>query len=299
MAARNRPSGRFSSAPACRLQHYYYLVSLIGLFLLSDKFQGEYSFNQRVSIFSYSPITPRVLGNWILIGTVAVADVTVMAAVVDVTVMAAVADVADVVPCVWSPWPRRTTMPTPAIPRAGSSATLTDAEARSKLPAAVQLSSTEDHSSPNDGREGPSRSEPEAMAMERCYNAMLKARWRWGDVTMRCSKRDGDGATLRCDAQSVMAMGRCYDAMLKGRWRWGDVTMRCSKRDGDGAMLRCDAQSAMAMERCYDAMLKARWRWGDVTMRCSKRDGDGAMLRCDAQRAMAMERCYDAMLKAR
>ena len=37
-----------------------------------------------------------------------------------------------------------------------------------------------------DGREGPSRSEPDAMAMKRLYNAMLK---------------------------NAMAMKRCYDAM--------------------------------------------------------------------------------------
>ena len=52
-------------------------------------------------------------------------------------------------------------------------------------------------------RAGPSRSQLDAMATQRCYGAMLK---------------------------NVMAANkwRCYEAMLK-------------KRDGDGAMLRCDA----------------------------------------------------------
>ena len=44
-----------------------------------------------------------------------------------------------------------------------------------------------------DGREGPSRSEPDAMAMERCYDAMERCY----DAMERCYD----------------AMERCYDAM--------------------------------------------------------------------------------------
>ena len=47
---------------------------------------------------------------------------------------------------------------------------------------------TQSTSASYDGREGPSHSERDAMAMVRCYDATLK---------------------------SAMAMGRCYDAMLK------------------------------------------------------------------------------------
>ena len=46
-------------------------------------------------------------------------------------------------------------------------------------------------------------------AMERCYDAMLNARWRWCDVTMRCSTRDGDGAMYDAMLKSAMAMKRC------------------------------------------------------------------------------------------
>ena len=81
---------------------------------------------------------------------------------------------------------------------------------------------------------------------------------------MRCQKRDGVGAMLRCDVNNAIATERCYDAMFK---------------------------NAMAVKRCYDAMFKnAMALERCYEMRCQKRDGVGAMLRCDVNNAIETER---------